>query len=284
LTKQSAHNTSPIGYFLQNITPVVLTFNEAPNIGRVLDKLKWAAEVVVVDSGSTDETLTILQRYSNVRCIHRPFDSHAKQWNFAISHTNITSEWVLALDADYILNESMIREVSNLTPGSKCAGYKMCFKYCIWGTPLRATLYPPVTTLFRRLGAHYVQDGHTQRINLNGDVLLLGGTIHHDDRKPLARWLSAQDRYANLEAEFLMSKPVNQLRLQDRLRRMIFVTPWLVPLYCLTVGRGLLDGRAGLYYALQRGVAEAVLSLRLLEAQLAARQLPSEHISTEKND
>ena len=243
----------------------MLTFNEAPNIARVLDKLSWANEVVVVDSGSTDETLTILQRYPNVRCVHRPFDSHANQWNFAISQTNIKTDWVLALDADYILTESLILEMTNLLPSEKCVGYQTSFTYCVLGKALRNTLYPSVTTLFRRNGAKYVQDGHTQRLNLKGLVLPLAGLIRHDDRKPLSSWLSAQDKYAVLEANLLFTKPPHQLRLQDRLRRMIFITPWLIPLYCLTVGRGALDGRAGFYYALQRGVAEAVLSLKLLE-------------------
>jgi glycosyltransferase involved in cell wall biosynthesis len=255
---------------------VVLTFDEAPNIGRVLEKLSWANEVVVVDSGSTDETLTILQRYPNVRCVHRPFDSHANQWNFAVNLTGIKTGWVLALDADYILTESIIREIADLTPVAHCVGYRASFKYCILGKPLRAALYPPVTTLFRRDGAQYVQDGHTQRVKLNGVILTLFGVIHHDDRKPLPRWLSAQDRYAVLEADLILSKPLGELRLQDRLRRLIFITPWLVPLYCLTVGRGALDGWAGIYYALQRGVAEAILALKLLEARLDKRQAPSE--------
>lgn len=48
----------------------------------------------------------------------------------------------------------------------------------------------------------------------------------------------------------------------------MFVTPWLVPLYCLTVQRGLLDGKAGWHYALQRGIAEAIIALKLVERRL----------------
>jgi hypothetical protein len=53
---------------------------------------------------------------------------------------------------------------------------------------------------------------------------------------------------------------------------MVLITPWLVPVYCLTLGRGLLDGRHGLFYAMQRGIAEAILSARLLQAALAERR------------
>jgi glycosyltransferase involved in cell wall biosynthesis len=255
--------------FLAQITPVVLTYNEAPNIARVLDKLSWARQVVVVDSGSDDETGAICASYPNVRVVNRKFDSHAQQWNFAIADTGIADDWVLALDADYVLTDNLIREIAALTPSTEVAGYQTCFRYCIQGRPLRGTLYPPVITLFRRSRSRYQQDGHTQRLQVDGQVKHLVGLVFHDDRKPLGRWLWAQDRYARLEAEELMSKPFGELRLQDRLRRMIVITPWLVPLYCLTVGRGIFDGWAGLHYAFQRGVAESILAIKLIEHRLA---------------
>lgn len=251
--------------FTRQVTPVLLTFNEAPNIGRVLDRLTWAREVVVVDSGSTDDTLVLCARYPNVRVVTRPFDTHAQQWNYAIEQTGIQTDWVLALDADYVLSEALIAEIAGLEPDASLSGYETGFRYCIAGRPLRGTLYPPVTTLYRRAHAHYEQDGHTQRVVLDGAVKALKGRIYHDDRKPLSRWLWAQDKYATLEADLLMRKPACELRLQDRLRRMMVITPWLVPLYCLTVGRGALDGWAGIYYALQRGVAESILAMKLLE-------------------
>lgn len=262
---------------LPQVTPIILTFNEAPNIARILAKLLWAEEVVVVDSGSTDQTLEILATFGNVRCVHRPFDSHANQWNFAIKETGISTEWVLALDADYLLSDSLVAEIGALSPTNDVDGYETAFLYCIFGKPLRGTLYPPVTTLYRLNGARYVQDGHTQRLKLPGTVQRLGARIWHDDRKPLSRWLASQAKYADQEATLLLSKPANELRIQDRLRRLMVITPWLVPLYCMTVGRGALDGWAGIYYALQRGVAEAVLALKLLEARLVARQEQSPH-------
>jgi glycosyltransferase involved in cell wall biosynthesis len=254
--------------FLQQISVLILTFNEAPNIGRTLDALATFSEVIVLDSGSTDDTLDIAGRYPNVRVCHRPFDSHGAQWNHGLAACGLQSEWVLALDADYVLPANLVSEMAALAPPDDVAGYSTAFTFWILGQPLSRSLYPPVTTLYRRANAHYVQDGHTQRVKVGGSVLRLGGRIAHDDRKPLAQWLAAQDRYAKLECDLLMGKPLSALTWRDRLRRMKFITPWLVPLYCLTVGRGLLDGRAGLYYALQRGVAEAVLSLKLLEYQI----------------
>src|SRR5690349_4713692 len=77
------------------ITPVILTFNESPNIKRSLAALEWADDIVVVDSGSTDGTLDLLRQYPKVRLFRRPFDTHAKQWRYALTETKILTPWIL---------------------------------------------------------------------------------------------------------------------------------------------------------------------------------------------
>lgn len=257
--------------FLAQVTPIVLTYNEAPNIRRSLDQLRAFEEVLIVDSGSSDDTLDIIAEFPNTRVIKRPFDSHSNQWNFAIRDGGIKTEWALALDADYILTEEFIDELDALCPSTGMNAFRISFIYCILGRKLSGTLYPPVIGLYRYSLTHYIQDGHTQRAQVIGEIGELMSRVLHDDRKPLSRWLASQAKYADLEAELLLSKPARELRIQDRLRRMMLITPWLVPLYCLTVGRGLLDGWAGLYYAMQRGVAESVLALKLIELRLQSR-------------
>ena len=137
--------------------------------------------------------------------------------------------------------------------------------------PLRGAAYPPVTVLFRRAGARYEQDGHTQRIRVEGRVSPLTATIAHDDRKPLAHWVAAQVRYMRLEAEKLDATPASALGILDRIRRLIVIAPPAMFVYCYLVRGGILDGRAGLHYALQRATAETILSLYLLERRLPGR-------------
>jgi glycosyltransferase involved in cell wall biosynthesis len=249
---------------LESVTPVVLTLDEAANIGRVLERLSWAREVLVLDSGSTDETVAIARSFANVRLLVRPFDNAARQWSFAAFESGVKSEWVLALDADYVLADGFADELRALAPPAEVAGYSARFVYCVGGRPLRGTLYPPVTVLYRRTKARYVQDGHTQRVAVEGAVRPLRTPIRHDDRKPLSNWLRNQARYMLLEAELLHSRSFRELSLADRARK-LHLGPPAVLLYCLVVQRGLLDGWAGLHYALQRTVAEALISLGLLE-------------------
>lgn len=255
---------------LARITPVVLTLDEEANVERVLARLAWAREVVVVDSGSRDRTRELVARFPNARCVEHPFESHAAQWNFALTGTGIATEWVLALDADYVLTDALADELSALAPDPDVAGYRVRFRYCVAGRPLRGTLYPPVVALYRRALAHYEQDGHTQRVRVRGRVDALRATMLHDDRKPLARWIAAQSRYAELEAIQLCGSRWGELGWADRLRKLVVVMPPLAFVWCLTAGRGILDGWPGLHYATQRAVAEAMLSLALVERRVAA--------------
>ena len=77
---------------LDQITPIILTYNEAPNIGRSLERLQWARDIVVVDSLSDDETLDIVARTPQARVFHRRFVSLEDQWNFALRETGIASD------------------------------------------------------------------------------------------------------------------------------------------------------------------------------------------------
>lgn len=254
--------TSPLN--VPDVTPLILTYNEEENIGRALDALAWAQRVVVLDSGSTDRTLDIVARYDTAEVVHRPFDDHATQWNFGLSRP--TTEWVLALDADYLVTDDFVNEMVDAVRRSEVDGFVVPFTYCIGGRPLRRSLYPPHVALFRRTRARYVRDGHTQRLQLDGPAGVMQSHIFHDDRKPLRRWLEAQDRYARLEAEKLARADAKRLSMADRARRAKILAPALAFIHCLVVKGLILDGPDGIYYALQRLYAETLLSLYLADA------------------
>jgi glycosyltransferase involved in cell wall biosynthesis len=253
---------------LTQITPLILTLNEAHNIERTLKRLSWAKDIVVVDSGSTDGTRELLDRYPKVRVVERAFTTHAEQWNFGLEQTDIRTEWVLALDADYVLPEALVEELASLSTAPEVVGYQTGFIYCVEGRPLRGTAYPPKVVLYRKAAARYVQDGHTQHLRVDGQIHALKGRIVHDDRKPLGQWLAAQARYMHLEAEKLLATPLGELGAADRLRCLIVVAPAAMLFFCLFARGNIFDGRAGLFYALQRATAEAILSLYLLQRKL----------------
>lgn len=257
--------------FLDQISVLILTFNEACNIGRTLERLSAFSEIIVLDSGSDDGTETIVGHFPNARLIIRPFDTHANQWNFGITQCTTTRPWVLALDADYLVSESFVAEIEQLSPSAEVTGYQTSFRYCLFGRPLYGNLYPPVVTLFRRDRAYYAQSGHTQRLIIDGTVAKLIAKIDHDDRKPLSRWLTAQLRYASLEAEHLLTTPKNVLRRSDIVRLMGGPAPVLVFIYTLFLKRCILNGWRGWFYVLQRTFVEIIIALEILDRRRAER-------------
>lgn len=248
------------------VTPLVLTYNEAPNIGRCLERLAWARRVIVLDSGSTDETAGIVSRFPNAELHVRSFDNHAAQWNHGLAL--VSSPWVLSLDADYLVPQTFVDRVAGILGRTDVDAVFASFRYCIMGRPLRGSLYPPRAVLFRREKCRYETDGHTQRLAFAGPSTSLGISFDHDDRKTLNRWLEAQGKYSKLEAEKLLTANPETLTRRDRLRRSVVLGPPVVFLYTLLVARTIFDGWPGWYYTLQRTLAEVLLSLHLLDRRL----------------
>jgi glycosyltransferase involved in cell wall biosynthesis len=258
---------------IDGVTPILITFNEAPNIARTLDKLGWARRIVVVDSGSGDGTLEILARYPQVALFMRAFDNFADQCNFGLAQ--VQTEWALSLDADYELSDRLVQELSSLDEERDVAGYRASFVYRIHGRPLRRTLYPPRVVLYRVKKARYVNEGHGHKAVVSGVVRTLSGLIYHDDRKPLSRWFDSQQSYARLEADYLLKADPDTMSAPDRLRRMAWPAPIVVLFYVLVIKGCLLDGWPGWFYALQRVLAECMIALELINRRFlgaAARE------------
>jgi glycosyltransferase involved in cell wall biosynthesis len=264
-----------------SVTALILTRNEKENIARTLEALSWIPKILIVDSQSADDTTQIARSFPNVEVCERAFDTHANQWNAGLDR--IETEWVLTLDADYVVSGELQDELKKLEPSTDVVGYWASFLYQLLGRVLRASVYPPRVVLFKVKKARYVDEGHTQVLRAEGPLLSLSGKIIHDDRKPFSQWLQAQKRYATIEARYLgtgrelsvnddpstvSGQPEVQLSLQDRLRKMIFFAPFAMPIYLLFVRGLILDGCPGWFYVVQRTIAEFLLSVRLFFEKL----------------
>lgn len=247
---------------LDQITPVILTRDEEPNIARTLAQLSWAREVVLVDSFSADGTVAAARRFPNVRIFERAFDTHAQQWTFGLQQ--VRTPWFLALDADYFLPDAIASELESLKVPANIRGYRAAFLYAIDGRPLRASLYPPRVILAATAHSTFSQDGHTQRLLVDGDVGELRTRVIHDDRKNFRRFVARQKVYMRQEAAKLRTADPRSLNLTARIRKLIVVAPFAVLVHTLFVKGLVLDGLAGLRYAWERFVAELILSRELL--------------------
>src|SRR5271165_7354261 len=96
------------------LSVAILTCNEAANLGRTLEGVAWADELIVVDSVSTDETLAIAERF-NAKIYVEPWKGYGGQMNSALDKG--TSPWLFSLDADEVMTPELAREIQTLLAG-----------------------------------------------------------------------------------------------------------------------------------------------------------------------
>lgn len=249
----------------QQITPLLLTFNEEANLTRTLYALRWAQRVVIVDSGSNDRTEAIACSYPNVAWFHHPFKDHSSQWAFGIFETGIDTPYVFALDADMIVPAAFLEEATACFLCKSYSGAWIPFTLVIHGTSLPGSLYPPQIRLFRKDSVSVTQYGHTQVFSVSGPLYEARTRILHDDRKSFDHWLQAQIKYSTLESTRITA--ASSLQFKDLLR-LIGLMPAITLVISYIKAGAFLRGTASASYAIERCIFELLLLGRLLRHQV----------------
>lgn len=246
------------------VTPVILTFNEGSNIKTTLNSLEWARRVVVLDSGSTDQTEQIAHSFRNVNWFVRGFDNHRAQWLYAIHETSITTDYVLALDADMRPGVGFQDELEAFLKRDEFAGALIPFEYRMLGRRLMGSIYPSQIRLFRKDQVRIDQPGHSQVFEVNGKVCRFRSQLIHEDLKPVSRWLNNQVQYASLEAARI--KCARKRSFKDWLRA-AGISPAILGACAYVRAGGPFRSHASRAYACERLIFEAILARMLTEPQ-----------------
>lgn len=250
---------------LQNITPVILAYDEEPNIARTLGSLKWAQRVFVLDSGSHDGTESICRSFVNVSWRMRAFDSFKDQWEHALHNLGITTDYLLALDADMEVPAKLVDEIGAHFLKGKYNGGLMAFDYRYFGQSLAGSICPPQMRLFRRDAVQVTQQNHGHKFAVEGNVHRFRSRLIHDDRKPLERWVESQLRY--LKDNELALTNGNGRGARGYLRKLGLMPPAIGLLAYIRAG-GPFKGAAAARYAYERMTAESMLAIRLMDSRL----------------
>lgn len=252
------------------VTVIILTRNEELNIAECLESVQWAAEVIVLDSFSTDSTVQIAKGMG-AKVFSHSFEGYARQRNWALSDLPICNEWVLILDADERIPDELASEIGRCVrvPEIAKAGFYLARRHIFMGRWLKhGGLYPTWgMRLFRRRLARYEDRPMNEHVILEGGAGYLKQAFEHRDRRPLSNWIAKHNRYADLQAaeyfgdragRFPESLPPRLFGTQAARKRWLKLRVWnRLPLlfrpflfffrnYVLKAG--FLDGRPGLIY------------------------------------
>lgn len=250
------------------ISVIVLAKNEAVGIRMTLDRLRSFSDVVVVDSNSEDETVSIAES-CGARVVNFTWDGQypkKKQW--AIDNSGVVNDWILLLDADEYPDARLLAELSNLRAElarAERGAYDITLRYRFAGRLLRHGHRVTKRSLLHRnvarfpvmndLGAEGIREveGHYQP-ECDRPLGHLSGRIIHDDRDPVTTWFERHNRYSDWEA-YLRTTPEARREIAGRRTKkgQVFdrvpFKPLAFFLYSYVARLGFLDGRAGFDYA-----------------------------------
>ena len=224
------------------ISLVVITKNEASCLAKCLESANFVSEIVVVDSGSTDETVKIAERFG-AKVFHQDWLGFGPQKQFAVNCASY--DWVLCLDADEYLSPKLKASLQDLFKGepTDCAyQFPRCNKFL--GRFLRhGEGYPDwCLRLFNRQYAQWSDDLVHEKIITKTDdfkVGVLGGDLMHESGESLYKYIEKQNTYTSLQANRMFSQGVRVTSLK------IILSPFVRFLKYYFLKFGFLDGMSG---------------------------------------
>ena len=185
---------------MPKLTVTVITRNEAHNIADALDSVRWADEIIVVDSESTDDTVAIARRYTE-RVIVRAWPGYVAQKNFAAEQA--AHDWILSLDADERVTPALAAELRQVLAGvPSVSGYRIPRVTFHLGRWIRSTDWYPdyQLRLYDRRRARWTGRHVHESVQTDGEARTLRAELQHYAYRDLAHHLQTMDRYTTLAA------------------------------------------------------------------------------------
>lgn len=188
-----------------NISVFIIAYNEEKIITKCLEKLQWANEIIVVDSGSTDNTVAICEKFG-AKVIYNKFENFGIQKQFALNQT--TNDWVLSLDADEVLSDELINELQTLDFSKEYKGYFIPRTHVFLHKIFRfgSENKRPILRFFNKNQGRFIESKVHEVIDVSGKVGHLKNEMLHYTVFDISTAIQKQMKYSGLSGEILFEK------------------------------------------------------------------------------
>lgn len=253
---------------MPDVTIIILTKNEEKNLTECLESVrKFAKRIVVVDSGSVDKTVEIAKKYNSDVYMH-PFENYARQFNWALDNTEISTKWTFRLDADERLTPNLCQELSKLMKihdKDNVNGIIMEAWLYFLGRKIKYGCHNKRKLMLFKTGLGRIEDRkmdeHT--VLLKGVTVCAKERFIHYDFKDMTHWINKMNWYATREMQdyydFINGKEsiivgdsaiskTREKKFGIYYRLPLFVRSHLLFLYYYIFRLGFLDGKEGFVY------------------------------------
>ncbi|GJQ21862.1 MAG: glycosyl transferase [Bacteroidia bacterium] len=225
---------------MTRVSVIVITRNEERNIRDCLSSARWADEIIVVDSGSSDGTVAAAREFSE-KVFERPWEGFGASKNFALSKAR--NDWVFWLDADERITPELAEEIElSISKRTDKAGFSVPRKAFFLGKWIKHCGWYPgrVVRLFRRDKGTFSNDRVHETLIVDGPVAELKADLLHYTDPSLEHYFTKFNRYTSLAADDLAGKGR-----RSGVGRLLLNPMWtFVRMYFLRLG--FLDGMPGL--------------------------------------
>jgi len=262
-------NPAPLVSTKVPVSVIVPVKNEGHQLARCLESVRWADEIIVVDSNSDDDTVEVAERHGARVVQFKKQGPWPKKKNWALENLPFRNEWVLLLDADEVLPAGADAEIRRLVSGDPngVRGYWINRRFLFMGRWLRHSYYPNWNLRlfqhrfgrFERLTSEETESGDVEvheHVVVNGETGRMRTELDHYAFPTITNFVEKHNRYSNWEAHVTLEAAMgNGHRPQSARARMKAWTrhlpfrPLLRFLYLYVWQRGFLDGREGYYFA-----------------------------------
>lgn len=251
------------------LSVIIIAKNEEANIRRCLESVRFADEIIVLDSGSTDKTIEIAKSYTD-KVFLTDWKGYGVQKQRALEKAS--GDWVLNLDADESISDELQQEIKQAIRSNKADAYRLPIRMVFYDKPLKYSSSPKRhVRLFKRANATFSRDIVHEKIILPSGSRIgkIKKAIRHHSFQDVSHVLYKLNKYSSYSAKIRIA--ANK---RPSFLRVLIATGWMFN-RCFILQRGFLDGRLGFLFALFSAQGTFYRGIKQIYVDNNAHKLPA---------